>query len=204
MNQPNKIIPFADEASMAQLAYSRWEQENAESMAEYVYRRRTVDLASLVQQAIREELNENQQKLIRMRYYDNCTPTEIAQRTGLHLSTVLHTLRRAEDKLYRVLRYVVEYQHGLRETTLVPLAVREAMRVDAAKARPGQSFAERLRSCRTGEHLDTDATAQAVCIEPERYAMLEQGETQPDAGELVRLSSFFGVSVDALLKGGAA
>ena len=204
MTQDNKIIPFADEASMARLAYSRWEQENAESMAEYIYRRRAVDLASLVRQAIREELNENQRNLIRMRYYDNCAPAEIARRTGLHPSTVLHTLRRAEDKLYRVLRYVVEYQHGLREVTLVPLAVREAMRIDAARRRTGQSFPERLRDCRVGEHLSVSAAAKAARIDPERYALLEQGKADPDAGELVRLSACFDVSVDALLKGGAA
>ena len=80
------FVPFTDEASAARLSYERWEQAQAESLAEYTYRRRTVDLAALLHKAIGETLTEKQRRLIRMRYYENRTPAEIAARTGLHPS----------------------------------------------------------------------------------------------------------------------
>ena len=204
MQSENSTVPFADEASLARLAYSRWEQQNAESMAEYIYRRRTVDLSVLLQKAIEEELNEKQRNLIRMRYYDNRTPTEIAQLTGLHPSTVTHNLQTAEDKLRHALRYVVEYQHGRTDDALLPLAVREAMVVSAARYRTAQTLPDRLQALRLGEKLDVPALARCVNIPPARIEQFETGQAQPDAQELVRLAAFFDISVDLLLKGDAA
>ena len=50
--------PLPDETAMAQLAYDDWERAEAETMAEYISRRRTVDLASLVRQVVDEELTD--------------------------------------------------------------------------------------------------------------------------------------------------
>ena len=204
MENTHKIVPFADEAAMAQLAYSRWEQAHAEDMAEYVYRRRTHDLASLAHDAVAEVLSEQQQKMIRLRYYENRTPTEIAKQEGVHLSTVLHTLDRAEEKLRAHLKYVVQYQHGLRDVSFLPLAVREALAVSAARYRVTDTLPERLRALREGEHLSAASTADAVQIPQARYALLESGQALPDAQELLRIAAFYAVSVDTLLKGGAA
>lgn len=204
MENANKYVPFADEASMAQLAYDRWARAQAENMAEFIYRRRTVDLAILLRQAIDEELNDNQRKMIRMRYYENKTPTQIARLTGLHLSTVQRTLKLAEETLQKRLKYVVEYQHNLTEVPILPLVVREAMVVSAARHTVAHAFPERLHTLRVGENLSADAVADAAEIPPERYALLESGEKEANAGELLRLSAFFNVSVDSLLKGGAA
>ena len=204
MEREISFVPFADEAALARLSYDRWEQAQAESLADYTYRRRTVDLASLLHKAIGETLTEKQQMLIRMRYYENRTPTEIANRTGLHPSTVLHTLKTAEQKLRDALRYVVEYQNGTQDDTLLPADVRRAMVVSAARHMQPDTFARRLYALRVGENLALPVLSQSVQIPEARVAALENGDTEPNAGELLRLSAFFGVSVDALLKGDAA
>ena len=204
MEQAFRCIPFTDEALLARYAYARWEQDKAESLAEYTYRRRTVDLAALLHKAIDDELTDQQQALIRMRYYENRTPVEIAAQTELSPSAVIHILQTAEQKLRHALRYVVAYQNGSHDETLLPLALRNAMAVSAARHAHTGTFGERLRALRTGEHLALPALSLGVQIPQPRVEAMESGEAEPNAGELVRLAGFFGVSVDALLRGDAA
>ena len=56
--------PLPDETAMAQMAYAQWERAEAENMAEYISRRRTVDLASLVRQVMQEELTDTERTAI--------------------------------------------------------------------------------------------------------------------------------------------
>jgi DNA-binding CsgD family transcriptional regulator len=192
--------PLPDETAMAQLAYSRWERAEAESMAEYVSRRRTVDLAALVRQVTEEELSDAEKQVVRMRYYENRTPIEIANLLHLHKSTVSRTLANAEAHIRQCLKYVVRYQYNLRHVPFLPLAVREAMAVSAARYGTGDA-ASYLRRLRQGENLSPDAVAAAVGIPNRRLRDIEDGQAVPDARELLRLASFYGVCADSILKG---
>ncbi len=58
-----------------------------------------------VQRVIREELTELQRETILAYYFQELTVTQIAESRGVNKSTVSRTLRRAEDKLRRFLRY---------------------------------------------------------------------------------------------------
>ncbi len=192
--------PLPDEAAMAQLAYSRWESAEAETMAEYISRRRTVDLASLVRQVIEEELTDAERTAICMRYDENRTPIEIARYMRIGKSSAAHTLERAEERIRRFLRYVVQYQYDMLHVPFLPLAVREAMVVSAARYGNADA-AHRLRRLRTGEHLSADKVAQAVDIPAKRLRAIEDGQAVPDAQELLRLAAFYGVCADSILKG---
>lgn len=202
--EPNPdFSPLPDETAMAQLAYSRWERAEAESMAEYISRRRTVDLASLVRQVVEEDLTGTEQRVIRMRYYENRTTGEIARRLGLHKSTVSHAIADGEEHIRQRLKYVVQYQHDLLHVPFLPLAVRKAMVVSAARYGMTDA-ASRLRQLRKGENLSPDAVAAAVDILPKRLREIEDGQAVPDARELLRLASFYGVCADSILKGEAS
>lgn len=192
--------PLPDEAAMAQLAYTQWERAEAESMAEYVSRRRTVDLAVLARQVVDEELTDAQRTAIRMRYYENRSPLEIAQRLQISASVAVRTLRRAEENVRRYLKYVVRYQHDLRNVPFLPLEVRKAMVVAAARYGKADA-ASRLRRLRVCENLSPDAVGGAVDIPCERLQAIEDGRAVPDARELLRLSAFYGVCADSILKG---
>ena len=192
--------PLPDEAAMAQLAYARWERAEAESMAEYISRRRTVDLASLARQIVEEELTDTERTAIRLRYFENRTPIEIAQRMQVDKAVVVRTLDRAEARIRRYLKYVVQYQHDLRHVPFLPLEVRKAMTVAAARHGSADA-ASRLRRLRVGEHLTPQAVGKIVDIPPERLCAIEDGQAVPDARELLRLSAFYGVSADSILKG---
>lgn len=192
--------PLPDEVAMAQLAYARWERAEAETMAEYVSRRRTVDLAALVRQIVEEELTDTQKQVIQMRYYENLMPLEIAQRLQIRNSVVVRTLRRAEANIEQHLKYVVRYQYNLRHVPFLPLAARKAMAVSAARYGKADA-ALRLRQLRAGENLSPEAVANAVSISPKRLCEIEDGQAVPDARELLRLSMFYGVCADSILKG---
>ena len=58
-----------------------------------------------VQRVIREELTEIQRQILLAYYMDNQTIPQIAEERGVNKSTVSRTLRRAEGKLRRYLRY---------------------------------------------------------------------------------------------------
>ena len=58
-----------------------------------------------VQRVIREELTPLQRETLLEYYYQQQTSPQIAARRGVNKSTVSRTLRRAEEKLRRYLRY---------------------------------------------------------------------------------------------------
>lgn len=51
------------------------------------------------------ELTEKQRRTLKAYYFDELRPAEIARQQGVHRSTVMRTLRRAEDRLRRYLTY---------------------------------------------------------------------------------------------------
>lgn len=53
----------------------------------------------------KEELTARQRELLRLRYEENMTVTEIAAAIGRDKSTVSRTLSRARRRLYKCLRY---------------------------------------------------------------------------------------------------
>ncbi len=58
-----------------------------------------------IQRVIREELTELQRETLLAYYFQKRTIPQIAADRGVHKSTVSRTLKRAEDKLRRYLRY---------------------------------------------------------------------------------------------------
>ena len=58
-----------------------------------------------VQRVIREELTELQRQTILAYYFQEQTLTQLAQERGVNKSTVCRTLKRAEEKLRRFLKY---------------------------------------------------------------------------------------------------
>ncbi len=58
-----------------------------------------------MQRVIREELTEKQRQVLLCYYYQNLTIPEIARQQGVNKSTVSRTLKRAEQRLRRYLKY---------------------------------------------------------------------------------------------------
>lgn len=58
-----------------------------------------------IARVMERELTEKQRITLKAYYFENLSPTEIAQRQGVNRSTVYRSLRRAQDRLRRYLTY---------------------------------------------------------------------------------------------------
>lgn len=79
-----------------------WLRDNAEDNSLQLER-----LRRNLRRAREQELTPRQQDLLRLRYEQNLTVTEIAERLQVHPSTVSRTLRRARERLRRCLQYTL-------------------------------------------------------------------------------------------------
>lgn len=78
----------------------KWIAENAGDNAETLAR-----LRRHLPEAILEELTPRQRVCLQMYYFDRKNMREIGEDLGVKVSTVSRTVARAENRLYRVLRY---------------------------------------------------------------------------------------------------
>ena len=78
----------------------KWIAENAGDNAETLAR-----LRRHLPRAIQEELTPRQRICLQGYYFDRKNMREIGEELGVNASTVSRTVARAENRLYRVLRY---------------------------------------------------------------------------------------------------
>lgn len=195
------LSPSSDEAAMARKSYLDWERSNAEEMAEYVYRRRTVDLSFLVGEAVNKELTDSERTVVKKVFYERKSLTEVAGELGVNKSTADRALKRAVGKLRKCLCYVIMYQQNLREVPFIPVAVREALALDALRSYSPSGFGERLLKLRRSENIDFETLSKALSVSKKRLCRLESGSETPNAEELLAFSGFFKTTVDYLLTG---
>ncbi len=194
--------PSREEIRAAQLACCGKCCTACEAPAEYAWRKRGVDMAVLLEKAIENELSPTERNAIRDRWFESMSVAEIASARGISLSTVSVTLKRAQEKLKKVLGYVVKYQHDICDETAVSLILGRARVIAAARNFSGICLAERIRALRLRDNVSDEMLRRVTGIPTERIRMIESGKKLPDANELVALSEAFGVTVDYILKGG--
>jgi len=68
-------------------------------------RQKLLSIKKSLKSAIARELTERQREALELRYYNNMSVSEIAERLGINKSSVSRRLKRARSKLERVLRY---------------------------------------------------------------------------------------------------
>ena len=169
--------------------------------AEYAWRKRDVDMSLLLEQAIENELSETERNAVRDRWYESMSVAEISSKRGISTSAVSVTLKRAQDKLYRVLGYAVKYQRGITDETAVPIFIGRARVIASARNFSGDSLAQRVHSLRLSQNLSRKALSKGSLVSAGRIAAIESGKADPDIRELAALCDFFGVTADYIIKG---
>lgn len=203
-NIPEEIFfgfPDESEIKAAQLACCGRHCSACEAPAEYAWRKRSVDLAVLLEGAIENELTALEQKTIKDYWYNSKTLTQIASGAGVSPSTVSATLNRAQNKLKKVLGYAVRYQHNVADESIIPLALGRARVISAARNAKGGTPAQRIMRLRQSQNLSREALSRATAIPPARLERIENAKASPDSAEIIALSEFFAVSSDFILKG---
>lgn len=193
--------PSKEEIKAAQLACCGRCCDACETPAEYAWRKRGVDMAVLLEHAIENELSTAEKSAVRSHWFESMSVGEIAATQGISSAAVSVTLKRAQSKLHKALRYAVVYQNNVGKESAVSLVLARARVVAAARNSAGNSLPERLRALRVAENLSREALEKVSSVSAVRFAAIENGRAEPHISELVALSEAFGVTTDYLLKG---
>lgn len=200
-NKPEQsFYPDKEEIKAAQLACCGRHCSACEAPAEYAWRKREVDMALLLERAIRKELTEAERSAVVLHWFDGESITQISQKKGISPAAVKRTLTRAQQKLERVLSYAVCYQQNIISESIVPVVIGRARVIAAARNATGGKTGDRIARLRQSQCLTPEALGLATDIKPSRLIKIEHG-AQPDSREVVALSGFFSVSTDFILKG---
>ncbi len=172
-----------------------------ESPDDYAWRRRDVDMSVLADEVIKTRLTERERTVVEAYWFDGMTASGIAQRDGLCPSSVSRCLEKAQQKIYDALKFAVAYQHNVENVDFLPVAVRRALAVSAAKRFEAQTLGERIRKLRCSENIGEDMLCSALKMSQRTLKAIESGEKEPSLRQLTELAAFFGTSADYLLKG---
>ena len=193
-------FPSEDEIKAAQRVCCGRCCNQCETPAEYAWRKREVDLSFLLEKAIKTELTDFEREVITGYWFDSKSVSQLAKSRGCNISLISKTLKNGEERLERVLRYVVMYQENLFEESAIPLILGRARAISAARNAEGGSSGERIKRLRKSQRIKQKKLARALGMKTERLRMLENG-AEPNIAELLNLSAFFKVSTDYILKG---
>lgn len=194
--------PSEAEIKAAQLACCGRNCKECETPAEYAWRKRSVDLAALLEIAISKELTENERLTVTDFWFESLSVTQISHKRGVSPAAVHSTLSRAQEKLHNALEYTVKYQNEiLAESNIIPLALGRARVIAAAKRSHGGTAGDRIRRLRQSENISRDSLGNALGITENRLKRLENSESVPDVREVIIISEFFSVTTDYILKG---
>ena len=193
-------FPSEDEIKAAQRVCCGRCCNQCETPAEYAWRKREVDLSFLLEKAIKTELTDFEREVITGYWFDSKSVSQLAKSRGCSVSLISKTLKNGEERLERVLRYVVMYQENLSDESAISLILGRARAVSAARNAVSGSSGERLRQLRLSQSIKPKKLVRVLGIKKDRLRMLENG-AEPSIDELLSLSAFFKVSTDYILKG---
>ena len=157
-------------------------------------------MSLLLERAIKKELTDAERSVVELHWYDCKSITDISRMKKITPAAVKKTLKRAEEKLERVLSYAVCYQQNVISENIIPVIIGRARVISAARNSIAGEAGERILRLRQSQCLTVDALAVATGIKPSRISRIEKGAS-PDTDEVVALSRFFMVSTDFILKG---
>lgn len=120
---------------------------------------------------------------------------------GVCPSSVSRCLDKAQRKIYDALSFTVKYQHDIESVEFLPIAVRRALAVSAAKRYEPNTLGGRIKKLRCSENIGEQLLCDALGMQIRTLRMVENGEKEPTLQQLAQLAGFFGTTADYLLKG---
>lgn len=174
---------------------------SCETPAAYAWRKRDTDLSLLLEKAVETELSDTERKIIEEYFYNSKKLVTIAAERGVSSSAAGKTLDRAIRKLRNVLKYVIMYQRGIDNESIVPLALSRAAAISRASRFEGASLGERLMSLRMKQGISRKAVADITGIHTGRLGNIEHDVQDICGKELLKLCEFYNVSTDYIMKG---
>lgn len=95
---------------------------------------------------IKTRLTPRERQVTEAYWFDGSTISTIAQKLGVCPSSVSRCLDKAQRKIYDALSFTVKYQHDIESVEFLPIAVRRALAVSAAKRYEPNTLGGRIKS----------------------------------------------------------
>ena len=183
----------------AREAFTAWQGGIDETVDSYILRQRKNELRQLVKTVIANELSDYDKTIVKLRWYENMTLEEIAERLKVDPSTVSRHLDRINSTIYEKLKYAVEYRYGRSFSRQSEIIIKSG---DAYKCSiEPKELSERLRFLRTSQFLTIKDISKLSGIRMYRLEEIEKNGVAMTAEELKKLCVLYRCSSDYLLFG---
>ena len=197
MNSDNSFT--LQEKNDAKESFALWQTKTNESIDQYTLRKRKNELYALVRKVIKNELDPRQQEIIRLRWYENKSLSEVAGILGIDKSAVYRADKKINEIIYDKLKYALEYRFGKEFSETAPLVIKDNL--TACCPVDGKSISERLRSLRLRQSLEIEDIFEATGIPKSRIKLIEVRGEQVTADELSRLTKLLCTTSDYIIFG---
>ncbi len=183
----------------AREAFIRWQGSIDETVDGYMLRSRKNELRQLVKKVIDNELSDYDKTIVNMRWYQNISPREIAEKLGVDRSTVTRHLERINNTVYEKLKYAIEYRYGKSFSKQSELIIKNGDAYSCTVS--SDEISERLKVLRTRNCLTEKEVASLTGINAKRLSEIEEKGSSMTMTELKKLTTFYRCSSDYLLFG---
>ena len=194
-NKPHEI-----KINKASRLLFNWNDCVAESEKEYLERIRKVNMLTVMKRIIKNELNDTQKAVLKLRHFENKSFEAIAAELFMSPSAVNRCLKKAEGIVAAYMKYVHLFADiGLKNSDKpldVKMAVSQLLLENSSKDKIGL----RLRKSRAERAITLEKAALCTGLTKERLNTIEETGNLV-SGELKRLIAFYGVSADYILFG---
>lgn len=183
----------------AKESFLRWQGNISESVDSYILRQRKAELNELVRKVIENELSDYDRVIVKMRWYQNYTVTEIAEKLGVDRSTVNRHLEKINNTIYDKLKYAIEYRYGKSYTQKAKLIIKNN---DAYSSTvKSHEVSDRIRKLRNNQCLSVGDVETLTGIDNARLSEIEKHGNRMTMTELKKLCTFYRCSSDYILFG---
>ncbi len=183
----------------AQEAFSKWQGKIQETVDEYRLRQRKNELRALVRTVIKNELEENDRKIVKLKWYENRSVSEIAEILKIDKSTVSRRIQRINEIIYDKLKYALDYRYGKNYSKKSELLIKSG---EALTCRINPlSISERLTALREKQCFSFNEAAEELGLSAKRLSEIEKQSETITIEELKKLCIFYKCTSDYLLFG---
>ncbi len=162
-------------------------------------RKRKAELRQLVKTVIKNELNEEEQLLVKLHWYEGMSQSQIANRLGIDRSTVSRKFSKINNIIYEKLKYVIEFYYGKNTVNKSELTVNSNKIYHPIVNSDGISG--RIKKLRFEHCYEIGDVSRLTGISPDRLRAIELQGNSVTVAELAKLAVFFRVTSDYILFG---
>ncbi len=188
-----------DDYISAREAFIQCQGKIDDNVGSYLLRQRKAEFTELVRLVIKNELSELDQKIVKLKWYENYSNKEIAANLGLDISTVSRHIEKINSTVYEKLKYAIGYRYGKSFCNMSKTIIKSG-EVYSCTIEP-ESISERVRLLRLKQSLSDFEVEKLTGIKRARLSEIEKSAGSMTMPELKKLCMFYRCTSDYILFG---